>query len=140
MGTVTMAWFFVIINALGILTGFAEQSTVSIILFGVSFLALFPVYEKLTWEHIMSHLVAEFSITYYTHHRLTNGLVTVIVMTGIYVICAKRLGMQCILIPMFQCILYGAWNMVEGKKPKKFVAMVCYCMELILSFVLLILN
>lgn len=133
-----MAWFLVTINAFGILAEFAREPTVSTVLFGVSFLALFPVWEKLTWEYIMGPLQVEFSTAFHTMNRLANGLVTVFAMTGIYVVCAKCLGIQCILIPLFQSVIYSAWKMVTENNSSKIVATVCCFAELVLAFVLLI--
>ena len=140
MEVVTMAWLLVILNAIGILAGIAKEVTISIVLFGVSFLALFPVWEKLAWDYIMGPLQVEFSTIFYTQNRLANGLVTGIVMMGIYIICVKCLGIQCVLIPLFQSVIYNAWKMVTGNKPSKIAATVCCFAELVLAFVLLILG
>ena len=140
MEVVTMAWFLVILNAFGILAGFAGHSTVSTVLFGVSFLALFPVWEKLAWEYIMGPLQVEFSTAFHTMNRLANGLVTVFALTGIYVVCVKGLGIQYILVPLFQSVIYSAWKMVTENKPSKIAATVCCFAELVLAFVLLILE
>ena len=96
-----MAWFLVIMSALGILAGFVGEVRAAIVLFGIAFMALTYQNSKITWKW----LGAMSDGSYVVDHKLTSGVVTFVVMIAIYLVVAEKLG-----IAIFTVLCYELWN------------------------------
>ena len=129
-----MAWFLVIMSALGILAGFVGEVRIAIVLFGIAFMALTYQNSKITWKW----LGAMSDGSYMVDHKLTSGVVTFVVMIAIYLVVAEKMGMECAFLPTIQNIIYWAWVIGKRNRKDEVWLLLSYVLEVILVLLLVI--
>lgn len=130
----TMWWISAIANALGIVAGFAQQSKFTYVMFGISFCAFSHNYAKLTWRLIYDWMVSKSEVEIYGDTVLMNEVVCAWGLFLFYILMVVKLGMSCILICMFQCVMMWIVNKVFAKQPPKPSFLICYLAELAAVF------
>lgn len=132
---VSMAFFIVALNLLGLVFCYAGNEVLSGILFGLSFLMLTPYVEKAFWKYVMGPSVNASVM----QHRVASVFVSAFFMGCLYLVIYKKCGRVYVPFVVLCDAVCFLTEYVSEKKKSSGAACLASVAELLISAVYVIL-
>lgn len=125
----------IVLNAIALLCGFAGKTLFMYILFGIAWLAFSHKYAKFIWTWVYERFLLEWeTAAVLVDLEISNVVVTVILMAGVYIGIYEMLGGVCIFLPAVQCLIFQGVSVYREPSEKNKLLLAGFVLELLPVF------